>query len=34
MKPHLEKWIAGEATLMTDEFKAYNRLGKFWKWHF
>lgn len=34
MKPHLDAWIAGDAMLMTDEFKAYDRLGKFWKWHF
>jgi hypothetical protein len=33
MNPHLDKWLHGEAALMTDEFKAYNRLGKFWKWH-
>ena len=34
MKPHLDKWLAGDAMLMTDEFRAYDKLGKFWKWHF
>ena len=34
MKPHLDKWLSGDAMLMTDEFKAYDKLGKFWKWHF
>jgi transposase-like protein len=34
MKPHLDAWVAGDAKLMTDEFKAYDKLGKFWKWHF
>jgi len=34
MKPHLDAWVAGDAMLMTDEFKAYDPLGKFWKWHF
>lgn len=34
MKPRLDAWVAGDPTLMTDEFKAYDRLGKFWKWHF
>ncbi len=33
MKPHIDRWVAGDATLMTDEFKAYDRLGKLWKWH-
>lgn len=34
MKPLLDKWIAGDAMMMTDEFSAYKPLGKFWKWHF
>jgi transposase-like protein len=34
MKPHLDKWLAGDAMLMTDEFKAYDGIGKFWKYHF
>ena len=34
MKPHLQKWISGDATLMTDEFSPYNKLGSIWKYHF
>lgn len=34
MKPHLDNWLDGGAWLMTDEFKAYDPLGRFWKWHF
>ena len=34
MKPHLDRWIDGDAWVMTDEFRAYDRLGRFWKWHF
>jgi transposase-like protein len=34
MKPHLDAWVAGDAVLMTDEFKPYDLLGRFWKWHF
>lgn len=34
MKPHLDRWIDGKAMLMTDEFRAYDKLGRFWKWHF
>jgi transposase-like protein len=34
MKPQLDRWIDGKAMLMTDEFKAYDPPGRFWKWHF
>ncbi len=34
MKPLLDKWLHGDAWVMTDEFSAYQNLGKFWKWHF
>jgi hypothetical protein len=34
MKPLLDKWLAGGSWMMTDEFRAYDRLGKFWKWYF
>ena len=27
MKPHLDRWIDGDAMLMTDEFAAYDKLG-------
>ena len=34
MKPHLDRWLHGDAWVMTDEFGAYKNLGKFYKWHF
>jgi transposase-like protein len=34
MTPHLDRWLDGGAWVMTDEIRAYDRLGRFWKWHF
>ncbi len=34
IKTHMDAWIAADATIMTDEYKTYNQVGKFWKYHF
>ena len=34
IKTHMDAWIATDATIMTDEYKTYNQVGKFWKLHF
>ena len=30
----MDAWIAADATIMSDEYKTYNQVGKFWKYHF
>lgn len=34
IKTHMDAWIAADATIMTDEYKTYNQVHKFWKLHF
>ncbi len=34
IKTNLDAWVATDATIMTDEYKTYNEIGKFWKLHF
>lgn len=34
IKTNLDAWVAADATIMTDEYKTYNEIGKFWKLHF
>ncbi len=34
IKTHMDAWIAADATIMSDEYKTYNQVGKFWKYHF